>query len=793
MMHPFRKNSQKWIFLLLIGGLGIGYFLCLPNPLFNDPYSLILEDEQGELLGARIAADEQWRFPELDSVPYKFEQAIIHFEDKRFYRHPGVDPLSLARACWQNLSAWRVVSGGSTLTMQVIRLSRKGKKRSLWEKIVESILATRLELRHSKARILQLYASHAPFGGNIVGLEAATWRYFGKPPTHLSWAEACMLAVLPNSPALIHPGRNRTLLKEKRNRLLVRLRDIQLLDSLSCQLAMEEPLPEKPRPLPDLAPHLLDRWMLERSSSSKSRLRSSLNAKLQQQTDQIVRQYTDQLKANGIHNAGVLIADVETGAVKAYVGNIIRTGEEHAECVDMITAPRSTGSILKPLLYAHALQEGIITPQSLLPDIPAHLAHYRPVNYHEQYDGVVPADRALRRSLNIPFVFLLHRYGLENFHFHLKKDGITTLHYPPEHYGLPLILGGAEASLWDLCGIYAAMGRTLHHFFQKDGYYATDDFRPLDYKAPNDGIPEGWQAPPVRLSAAAIWWTFEAMRQLERPSQAGDWESFQSAYPLAWKTGTSFGFRDAWAIGVSARHVVGVWVGNSDGEGRPGLIGIQAAAPLLFGVFDRLPHHSWYDTPFDEMYPRKVCSQSGYLPGPFCPTDSLWLPEGSQKVKVCPFHQRIFLDSTEQWQVRAECYPLSKTRMEDRFVLDPIQAYFYKKVAPSYAPLPAFHPNCRTLLMQEQAPMQLIYPKEPTQIYVPIDYDGQQSRVVFQVAHQQERTTLYWHLDRAFIGTTDHFHEMALAPPPGSHLLTVTDEYGYSIEQPFEIIASEKK
>ena len=363
----FQKHKRKTFAFL--GILIVAYWFCLPFPLFQDPTSMVLEDVEGNLLGARIASDGQWRFPQTDSVPEKFEKAIIEFEDRRFYSHPGVDPIGIARAFSQNIKAGKIVSGGSTLSMQVIRISRKGKSRSIFQKMIEIIQATRLEIKFSKENILSLYASHAPFGGNVVGIDAASWRYFGKKPQLLSWAEAATLAVLPNSPALIHPGRNRQALLEKRNRLLDRLLEKGDINKLTCELAKEESLPEKPLPLPQLAPHLLERAYAENfrgKKNKRTRFRSTINKDLQNHVNRILANHQRRLKDNLIHNIAAVIVEVETGNIVAYAGNV-KSGKKHNEAVDVIKAERSTGSILKPFLYAMMLDEGVNSSQQHCP------------------------------------------------------------------------------------------------------------------------------------------------------------------------------------------------------------------------------------------------------------------------------------------------------------------------------------------------------------------------------------------------------------------------------------------
>ena len=339
------KRRKLILAVAILFCLGIVYFFSLPTILFKDPYSTILEDRNLNLLSASIASDGQWRFPEGEIIPEKFKDAIVLFEDKRFYNHIGVDPVSLSRATRQNFKASKIVSGGSTLSMQVIRMARRNTSRTIFEKIIEIILATRLELRYSKEEILGLYAAHAPFGGNVVGLEAACWRYFGRDPEELSWSEASLLAVLPNNPSLIHLGKNRQRLMQKRNRLLDRLSLAGKFDELTLELAKSEPLPENPLPLPRIAPHLLDR--AAREGNAQHKIVSTLDQQLQLRTVQIIQDHHQRLKANQIFNAAALIVDVKSGNVLAYVGNT-EAGEEYNQQVDVINAPRSTGSILKP-------------------------------------------------------------------------------------------------------------------------------------------------------------------------------------------------------------------------------------------------------------------------------------------------------------------------------------------------------------------------------------------------------------------------------------------------------------
>jgi penicillin-binding protein 1C len=801
------------------------WLFCLPSPLFHKPLSTVLEDRNGDLLGARIAADGQWRFPAPDSLPEKYAACVVAFEDKRFWWHPGVDPLSLSRALWQNLSQGRVVSGGSTLSMQVIRMALDNPRRSVWAKIAEAFMATRLELTCSKRHILNLYAANAPFGGNVVGIEAATWRYYGKKASLLSWAEAATLAVLPNSPALIHPGRNRQSLLDKRNRLLARLRDSGKISALECELSQSEPLPDQPLPLPQLAPQLLDRL----AASAAHRLSSTVSRQMQQRVSDILLRRAEIYRGNGVHNLAAVVIDVPTGEVLAYVGNVPGAGKEHSESVDVAAAPRSTGSILKPYLYALALESGDILPNSLLHDVPTQLGDYRPENFYENYDGAVPARRALIRSLNVPFVLLLQQYGLEKFHFNLQRLGLSTLQKPPAHYGLTLILGGAEASLLDITNTYACMARTLGSFYDRDGHYVSDDFRaPFFLRTTDIGHRQvGGRAHASNfklqtsnselqtsnselqtsnselqtsnselLSAGSIWHTFQAMQEVERPNSAGDWELFQASRRIAWKTGTSIGFRDVWAAGVTPRYAVGVWAGNADGEGRPGLIGVEVAAPVLFEIFEQLPGgDEWFDPPYDDMAQVPVCRQSGLRAGDFCEADTAWVPKSGLNAALCPYHQLLHLDAGGLWQVSSDCEPPDRMQHRPWFVLPPVEEFYFKNKHPDYAPPPPFRADClgAAQAAQSRSPMQLIYPKNAARIYVPVELDGRLGSTVFQVAHRSPSTEVHWHLDGAYLGSTKTFHQMALQPPAGEHHLALVDKGGYRLELRFEVMGKGRR
>ncbi|WP_316805599.1 penicillin-binding protein 1C [Pedobacter nototheniae] len=769
------------------------FLFALPKNLFKSPTSFVLEASNGNLLSASIAQDGQWRFPVADSVPVKFKDCIIAFEDKRFYNHFGVDFLAMSRAMRQNLKAKSIVSGGSTLTMQVIRLSRK-QDRTIWQKLFEILLAFRLELKYSKKEIIGLYAANAPFGSNVVGLEAASWRYYGRDAKSLSWGEMATLAVLPNSPSLVHPGKNSVRLIKKRNDLLDKLVKLKYIDQTTANLSKLEPVPGKPLPLPQNAPHLLNRFKTERKALNinSTRITSTLNENIQLKVSYILKRYNNRYRANDINNISALVLDARSGEVVSYVGNIYQPDDPLLQShVDMIKAPRSPGSTLKPLLYANMLNDGFILPHILVPDIPTQIAGYSPQNYDLGYDGAIAADKALSRSLNIPAVKMLQQYKYERFYDKLKKLGIGTLNQPADHYGLSLILGGSEVTMWDLANTYMGMVRTLNHYNTYKGLYNPADYQQAVYVKQTQKDQADVQRNSF-LDHASIWSTFNAMEEVMRPGDEGLWEQFSSSQRVAWKTGTSFGFRDAWAVGLTPNYVVCVWVGNADGEGRPGLVGIEAAAPVLFDIFRLLPNGKWFETPTTKLKKIKICKQSGYKAGENC-VDVIeeMVPPAGEKTSICPFHKIIHLDRTATYRVTDQCENVTSMVHKSWFILPPAMEYYYKIKNSDYKMLPPFKTGCENTGGNNV--MELIYPKNGATVYIPLELDGSRGKIVLNAAHRNSASKIYWHIDNEYVATTTNYHQLAISPPAGKHTLTLVDENGERLVQFFTVLDKEKK
>lgn len=780
-------KAWKFKFPLLALLLVVLLFIFIPVPSFEDSaYATVLEAKDGTLLGARIADDGQWRFPPEDTVAEKFKKALLYFEDEYFYQHPGINPVSIWKALVQNARAGKIKRGGSTLSIQVARLSRSNQPRTFTEKLIELFLTLKMELLLSKEDILSLYAAHAPFGGNVVGLSAAAWRYYGRPPEKLSWAESATLAVLPNSPSLIYPGKNSQILLAKRNRLLDKLAAKGVIDQTTTELSKAEPLPGHPKPLPHLAVHLLNRVIKEGHQGKK--VTTTLDSELQKAVKGKVQRHHLNMKENYVHNAAALVIEIATGNVMAYIGNVETEGHE-GQYVDIITSQRSTGSLLKPILYAAAIDEGLILPKQLLPDIPVFLKGFAPQNFDKKFHGAVPADIALMRSYNVPFVHLLKDYGYEKFHQQLQRLGLQSLNKPAGYYGLSMILGGAESSLWEVTAVYAGMARSLMNYFKRPvgKQYDQNDYHPNSYLGFKSTATQ--QHDKGIIGAAAISNMLLSMQELNRPEAQSGWERYASSKAIAWKTGTSYGFKDAWAIGLNTKYVVGVWVGNADGEGRPELVGVKAAAPLLFDIFEQLKVNEAFPQPLYDQSSLSVCIESGYKAGPYCEQAKVaLLPLRATRAAQCPYHHLLHLDESEQYQVSSACYPVSKMKARPWFILPPTIAWYYKQYNAGYKEPPGLLSACRDKGNKNEF-MELIYPRSYTKVYVPKEIDGSSGAAIFEVAHRNPEATIYWHLDEVYMGSTTKKHQLGLSPEKGYHKLYLIDNQGRELALAFEVIS----
>ena len=534
-----------------------------PLPLPQDDLARVVLAEDGTPLWRFADANGVWRYPvQTSEVSPFYLDALLTYEDRWFYSHPGVNPLALARATWQNLTGARVVSGGSTLSMQVARLldphSRTfhGKLRQLWR-------TAQLEWHLSKDEILNLYLNRAPFGGTLQGVAAASWAYLGKSPAQLTHAEAALLAVLPQAPSRLRPDRHPQRAQQARDKVLRRLAEFQVWPQAAVDEALEEPLLLAPRLEPSLAPLLARR--LNRPDSPPL-IRTTLDATLQRRLEDLLLGWRARLPEHT--SAAILVVEEESMAVRAYLGSVDINDAKRFGHVDMISAVRSPGSTLKPFLYGMALDDGLIHSESLLQDVPRRYGDYRPGNFSMGFTGAVPASTALSSSLNLPAVQLLEAYGPKRFAAQMRIGGVPLALPALAEPNLALILGGAGSRLEDLVSGYSA--------FARDGKSATIRLQPDDVLRERP-----------MLSPGGAWIVRRILSGQARPDRDPRAELVQRPV-LAWKTGTSYGFRDAWAIGVGPRYLIGVWIGRPDGTPVPGQFGLASAAPLMLQVHDVL-------------------------------------------------------------------------------------------------------------------------------------------------------------------------------------------------------------
>lgn len=763
---------------MLAGILLLLAFLLVPPVKFKNTTSTVLLDRNGQLLSATVSDEGMWQFPEVDTVPEKFAICLTQFEDAYFRYHLGVNPISVIRAMKQNIQARKIVSGASTITMQLVRLSRRGKPRTFWEKCIEMFLAVRTEFSYSKRTILAKYASQAPFGGNVVGLDAAAWRYFGTSPNNLSWAEAATLAILPNAPGLIFPGRNQDLLIKKRNRLLAKLKGKGYIDDETYQLALLEPAPNLANNLPQDATHLLTRCIHDGLKGKM--VVSTIDKRLYDNAYSIALRYHRHFMANGIRNMAAMVIDNRTSEVLVYIGNILSNNPANSSMVDIIKSKRSYGSLLKPFLYGFMLNEGLLYPRQLVDDIPVAYSDFAPKNFSKTFEGMVPANEILSRSLNVPSVNLLRQYGIEKFHNNLQQMGVKSINKPPGHYGLSIILGGAEASMWELSGIYSALAK-------KAGNEQNSNVT-LRYQLDSTTVRVKQIFNCSGIGSGAAYLTLEALTEANRPGEDGTWRHFISSQRIAWKTGTSYGFRDAWAIGVTPNYTVAVWVGNADGEGRADLIGVAAAAPVMFDIFSLLPASDWFAPPWFDLVATVTCKHSGLIASENC-TDTImeYVPAVKTKTLPCPYHQKIYVDKEQKYRLTLGCAKQEEMFEANWFVLPPAQEWFYSKLHAEYRKLPPFRKGCAQV--NNKIPnIALIYPYAGADIYIPREKKDTKGHSIWKATHRNLKANIYWHLNDVFLGKTNGLHEMLVSPKPGTYTLTLVDDEGEVLQKRIRVI-----
>ncbi|MDD5091108.1 MAG: penicillin-binding protein 1C [Candidatus Wallbacteria bacterium] len=766
------QHSFLSLFLLCFSWTVLLIPMLVPSldQIFPHDYSTVVLDREGDILRIFLNNREQWHMPPPNTPPpQKLIEAVIAYEDKRFFTHSGVDPVAVLRALWRNATTGQRRSGASTITMQVARLSRP-KSRTIFNKILEAGQAVRMEMHMSKTGILSAYLNNAPYGGNIVGYRTAGLKYFGKEPSRLTWAEAATLAVLPNSPRLIHPGSDSNALRIKRDRLLKRLRQSGLFDSDTLNLALKEPVPDRCLTFSSCAHHLAER--IRKFAHHGGIFSTTVSLRIQEQAEVTVKRHSEFISKSGIRNAAALIADTRTGQVLAYVGSQDYFDRNNQGMIDGVTARRSSGSILKPFLYAKAMDAGLILPQSMIPDIPAFYGSFSPANSDRSYKGIVRSSEALQQSLNVPAVFLLRQLGLPEFYDFLKSAGVSSLFREAEEYGLPLILGGAEVTLWDLAMLYRGLGDS-------------GNFSRLSFLDCNRTVHSN------KLISEGSWYlTLNMLNELKRPGVEFYWTRFSGQFPMAWKTGTSFGHRDGWAVGVTPQWTIAVWAGNFTGEGNPALTGGKAAGALLFALFgmlDKSPELKWFKRPENRLVPVALCAETGFPAGEHCSeTLTAEKPSEAPALPKCPWHKEVYLSSDLKETVCSLCWNRKDTVRQTILAYPPEIMQYLSDRRNLSRTQPPHRAGCPSVSAQN--PVSIIYPENNSSIIVPRETDGSFQKVTARAAHSSNNSRLFWYIDEKYIGETGQRHSFALDLHTGEHVLQIIDQEGHEKKVAFSVL-----
>jgi len=727
-------------------------------------------DRDGTPLRIFLPPDQKWRTPvSLSEVPPALVAALVASED-RFQRfHPGVNPLSAARAALANLRARRVVSGASTLAMQIARMIEP-KPRTLPAKVWEAFRALQLEARLSKREILETYLNLAPYGGNVEGIGAASWSRFGKPPSRLALGEIALLTALPRSPNRFDPVRHPEAALLARNRVLRQLLERGVIGAGEFWEAFRQPLPRTRPPLPFEAPHLAQ-YALDAHGRAGEPVRTTLDRRVQRAAEQAVARRIAELRSTGIGNAAAVVIEIDSRAVRALVGSAGFYDEARAGQVNGALARRAPGSTLKPFLFALALDRGLLAPDSYLLDIPTDFSGYVAENYDGVYRGRVTVREALVRSLNAPAVRLLSQIGLDPFLDFLRRGGLDTLDRPAAAYGLPLILGAGEVTLLELTNLYATLASGGAH-------------RAFTVLEAASAAPAATQ-PLTSPEAARL--VLEMLTGIERPDLPQSWELARDAFAVAWKTGTSYGHRDAWAVGVSPRYAIGVWVGNFDGSPVKGISGSRHAGPLLFDLLrgiDRAgPFGAVPRPPGLRIGEIEVCSLSHERPGPFCPrTERLEQISSRTRLPVCAQHRRIFVDSRTGEALAGRCLGSRPHRARVVEVHPPELLAWWRAQGIAVSPLPALSASCGGQPPGEAPSIVSPNPATPYRLRRDAPVEFQKIALAARVsAHASpENGHLFWYQDGRLVASGSPGAPIFVRPVAGAHKLVVVDETGRS-------------
>ena len=789
----------------------------LPKAHLHPPPSRIVLDRNGEWLRAFLANDGMWRMSENNNtVSPLLHQAMLTAEDKWFYYHFGINPVSIATALYDNIKAGEVVRGGSTITMQLARLMEP-KARNVPNKLIEMFRAIQLELAYSKSEILNLYFNMLPYGGNIVGTGAASRLYFNKPQHAISLGEAALLAAIPNSPEGLRPDKFPENARKARAKILDKLLARQQISEQQWQEALQEPIPTKRYPLPFNAPHLSrilvkgNRW--DSATTADGRIYTTIDAKVQETAAHILREYlkaaaagiaNHHLQSHSASTGAIVVMDTQSRQVLAMVGSHDFFDQEASGQVNGALAPRSPGSALKPFVYALAMEQGLITPETLLFDVPVTYSGYEPANYDGIYNGYVTTHQALARSLNVPAVNLNARLKDITLHAFLKQAGITTL-VPTQKYGLSMVLGGCEVNLLELTTLYAGLANMGEFASYQLTLRQPINATPLD-TAKIESISQRLFREETSFIITEMLTTSQLPTNTVKNPEA--FESTMNLPKIAWKTGTSYGHRDAWCIGYSPKLTIGIWLGNFDGKGSPMLSGADAATPILFALFSALTGqdtHRWFTKP-EQLKTREVCALTGAVPSPHCPThkSDVYIP-GISPVAICAIHKRIYVDGDTGYSLCSHCRNLPTVASTEgaenhttRTAHNSVETKIFEEWPAEAATwlakngfavpvLPEHNPLC-TGTIAGTAPV-ILSPTENTVYYIRDGVPLAHQKIQLSASTSNRTQQLFWFLDGELIFKGNAGEQYWLTPVKGEHTLTCVDAEGRSASRPLNISA----
>lgn len=708
-----------------------------------------------------LSEDDSYHFPvTLDEISPHLVAATLSYEDHYFYSHPGINPISLIRAGWLNLKAGKVLSGGSTISQQVARML-ENRPRNLPSKLIEALHAFQLEARYSKDEILEAYLNRAPYGGNIVGVGASSRIYFDKHVSVLGPGEAALLASLPKSPESRRPDRHHKVAVHSRDEVLRRMLKRSEISEAQYLSAIQEDVPNSLLEFSLYAPHLCD-LLKQSADDSTATIRSTVDLDMQQTATRLLQQHVQSYNPQGIRNGCVVIIENQTAAVRSLVGSADYFDRDDGGQVNGAYALRSPGSTLKPFVYALAMDRGLITPTSLLEDIPINYSGYEPTNFDEKFHGAVTVKNALIHSMNVPAVILTNRVGLENFLYFLQKGGISSIYGNEEslNLGLSTVLGGVGIRLIELTNLYATLGRM--------GAYKPFRLMESEESARETQI----------LSEGASWLTTGILTELQRQDFPQNWQSTAHLPSIAWKTGTSYGYHDAWSIGYTPEYTIGVWVGNFSGEGNPKLIGAEAAGPLLFQLFSVIAEENsdWFAEP-DEIDTRTTCTISGMPANPWCvSTVQTAYIRGVSPEKTCDLHVQLLIDKETNTQLCPQCRAVRDGEVKTFVQWTQTIATWRKRNGFPVSELPAHFRSCKSVLAQH-AP-QIHSPAEDCSYFLRDHVPLHDQQILLEASVAPEVKVVYWFVDGKLIANTGAGEAVFYPPERGHHEVVCMDDEG---------------